>query len=94
MTFETIIDMGELGDQEVTVEFDFERGCAGSFDEPGYSASVEITKIVWNGADIRPFAAKDLNDRLVQEAFEHIEDIGRQAQEDHAEAMYEMRRAA
>lgn len=89
MSFNTFIDMGELGEQEVTVEFDFSPSESQSHEHPGCSASVEITKETWLGLDILHYF--DRTDLLVDAAFEYIENIGNQAKEDRAEYMREMR---
>lgn len=52
MSFTTTLDLGSIGEQEVTVEFDYTRGIQGSFNEPARSqaaiegfANYAITKV-------------------------------------------------
>lgn len=94
MSFDTTIDMGELGDQEATVEFDYHRGCHGTFDNPPEPEEVEVTEIIWRGMDIRSDLPADVLTRIEGEAFEYMEDERRQAAEDRAEYLRDCREAA
>lgn len=94
MSFTTHLDLGAIGEQEVTVEFDYTAGSRGSFNEPDCRAEVEITAVTFRGLDIRADLSKDTIDDLEQQAFEDIAAEKEQADEDRAEARYLERRAA
>jgi hypothetical protein len=94
MSFTTTLDLGEIGEQEVTVEFDYTAGSRGSFNEPDCRAEVEITAVKWRGLDIRSDLSKDTIDDLEQKAFSDVEAEKEQADEDRAEAHYLERWAA
>lgn len=94
MSFTTYIDMGELGEHEVDVEFDYTPGCSGSHDEPPSFPEVEITKVIWRGMDILSVCSKYVIDQMTDDAFDDINGAAEQAQEDAAEARYFDREAA
>lgn len=88
MSFDTYLDMGELGEQDVTVHYDYTPGCKGSWDEPPMYPEAEITKVLWLGVDIQPLLSKECIEQLQQEAFDDVTGGINQALEDAAEARY------
>jgi Zn-finger nucleic acid-binding protein len=94
MSFESTLDFGAIGEQDVDVEFDYTPGCRGSWDEPGCEAEVTITSVKWRGLELISDLSADDIAALVEDGFDAIEDAGRQAAEDRAERMYDERQAA
>ncbi len=94
MTFTSTLDLGEIGEQDVTVEFDYQPAERQTRDDPGCSAEVEITSIIWSGIELKPFVCKDLIDQLEQEAFDWMDGERDSALADLAERMYQKYREA
>ncbi len=92
--FTSTIDLGEIGEQEVSVKFDFFPEEKMTRDDPGCSAEVEITSVIWRGIDIQADCCKELIEQLEQEAFEHMASVRRQSDEDRAERLHDLREAA
>jgi hypothetical protein len=92
--FTTTIDLGELGEQECSVEFDFFPAERTTRDDPGCPASVEITAVTWRGIDIKADCCMDLIDQLEVEAFGAIDAQRDSDLADRAEYLHEMREAA
>ena len=88
MSFTTYIEAGELGDQQVTVEYDYMPGYSGSLDEPPRYPVTEITSVKWMGVEILALLQKLTIERLVEEAFDNVLGMAEQAKEDRAEARY------
>ena len=97
MSFDTKIDLGEIGEQTVTVKFDYQPAERTTRDDPGCDASVEITAVIWHGVDlkadccgidIKPDLCREMITELEQEAFEHMASERRQCDEDRAESSY------
>lgn len=89
MEFTTILDLGAIGEQEVTVKYDYTAGIRGSFNEPDCREEVEITEVTFRSLDIRADLSKDDIDDLEQQAFDDIAAEKEQADEYRAEARYE-----
>ncbi len=87
--FTTTIDLGELGEQECSVEFDHRPAERTTHDDPGCSAEVEITAVTWRGIDIKSDCCMDLIDQLEVEAFGAIDAQRDSALADLAERMHE-----
>lgn len=51
-TYETTIDMGDLGDQPVTVIYDWQPYEAGSYWQPEVPEDFDITDIKWGSLSI------------------------------------------
>jgi hypothetical protein len=94
MTFTSTLDLGEIGEQDVTVEFDYQPAERQTRDDPGCSAEVEITSIIWSGIELKPFVCKDLIDQLEQEAFEWMDGERDSALSDRAEYLHYLRKEA
>lgn len=94
MSFETKLDFGVIGEQDVDVEFDYMPGCRGSWDEPGYEAEVTITSVKWRGLELISDLSADTIASLVEDGFDAIEGRARQAAEDRAEYIRDLRDAA
>ena len=92
--FTQTLDFGDLGEQDVTVEFDYSPAERQTRDDPGCSAEVEITAVTWRGMDIKADCCKELIQELEQAAFDWIDGERDTALADRAEYLYEMRRAA
>ena len=92
--FTSTIDLGEIGEQEVSVKFDFFPEEKMTRDDPGCSAEVEITSVIWRGIDIQADCCKELIEQLEQEAFDDIDDQRDTALADRAEYLFDLRRAA
>jgi len=92
--FTTTIDLGEIGEQECAVEFDYQPAERTTRDDPGCPASVEITAVTWRGIDLKGDCCQDLIDLLEQEAFDAIEDQRDSALADRAEYLRDLREAA
>ena len=92
--FTSTIDLGEIGEQEVSVKFDFFPEEKMTRDDPGCSAEVEITSVIWRGIDIQADCCKELIEQLEQEAFEHMASERWQQDEDRAERLHDLREAA
>ena len=94
MSFDTTIDLGEIGEQDITVAFDYTRGWPGSFNEPPEPEEVSITYVQFRGIDIKPDLCREMITELEQEAFEHMASVRRQCDEDRAERLHDLREAA
>ena len=94
MSFTTHLDMGELGDQQVTVEYDYIPGYSGSLDEPPRYPETEITSVKWLGVEILALLKKLTIERLVEEAFDNVLGVAEQAKEDQEESRNFDREAA
>lgn len=94
MSFDTYLDMGELGDQEVTVEYDYRPGWKGSWNEPPEYEEAEITSVKWFGLEIISRIPKETIKRFVEESFDDVTGDINQALEDAAEARYFERKVA
>ena len=94
MSFDTTIDLGEIGEQDITVAFDYTRGWPGSFNEPPEPEEVSITYVQFRGIDIKPDLCREKITELEQEAFEHMDSVRWQCDEDRAESSYFDKEAA
>ena len=94
MSFDTTIDLGEIGEQDITVAFDYTRGWPGSFNEPPEPEEVSITSVKFRGIDIKPDLCREKIAELEQEAFEHMASERWQQDEDRAESRYFDKEAA
>jgi len=94
MSFDTTIDLGEIGEQDITVCFDYTRGLPGSFNEPPKPEEVSITYVQFRGIDIKPDLCREMITELEQEAFEHMASVRWQQDEDRAESSYFDKEAA
>ena len=94
MSFDTTIDLGEIGEQDITVCFDYTRGLPGSFNEPPKPEEVSITSVQFRGIEIKPDLCREMITELEQEAFEHMASERWQQDEDRAERLHDLREAA
>ena len=94
MSFDTTIDLGEIGEQTVTVKFDYQPGERTTRDDPGCPEEVSITSVKFRGIDIKPDLCREMITELEQEAFEHMASERRQCDEDRAERLHDLREAA
>lgn len=94
MSFTTTLDLGEIGEQTVTVEFDYQPAERQTRDDPGCSAEVTITAVIWIRIDITAYLSKETISQLEQEAFEWMDGERDSAMADRAECMRDMREAA
>lgn len=94
MSFDTTIDLGEIGEQTVTVKFDYQPGERTTRDDPGCPEEVSITSVKFRGIDIKPDLCRERITELEQEAFEHMASERRQCDEDRAERLHDLREAA
>ena len=85
MEFDTTIYMGDLGDQDVLVKFDYTPGYPATHEEPECVEEVEITSVIWRALDIRCDLEGMAIEQLEQEAFESMASDKDQADEDRAE---------
>lgn len=53
MKTEYWLNLGEIGEQEVEITFDYQPDMYSTLSEPGFSAGVQIYAIKWNGIDIK-----------------------------------------
>jgi len=49
---DTYLDMGALGDQEVTIKYDYQPEERQTRDDPGCTASIDVTEVIWRGVDV------------------------------------------
>ena len=94
MSFDTTIDLGKIGEQDITVAFDYIRGWPGSFNEPPEPEEVSITSVQFRGIEIKPDLCREKITELEQEAFEHMASERWQQDEDRAESRYFDKEAA
>ena len=94
MSFDTTIDLGEIGEQTVTVKFDYQPGERTTRDDPGCPEEVSITSVKFRGIDIKPDLCREKITELEQEAFEHMASERWQQDEDRAESSYFDKEAA
>lgn len=94
MSFTTYLDMRELGDQQVTVEYDYMPGYSGSLDEPQRYPETEITSVKLMGVEILALLQNMTLERLVEEAFDNVSGMADQAKEDQEESRNFDREAA
>lgn len=94
MSFDTTIDLGEIGEQTVTVKFDYQPGERTTRDDPGCPEEVSITSVKFRGIDIKPDLCREKITELEQEAFEHMASERWQQDEDRAESRYFDKEAA
>jgi hypothetical protein len=94
MSFDTTIDLGEIGEQTVTVKFDYQPAERTTRDDPGCPAEVSITSVKFRGIDIKPDLCREMITELEQEAFEHMASERWQQDEDRAESSYFDKEAA
>lgn len=71
-TFDTIIDMGVMGEQEVEVHYGYEAAEQASRYEPGCSESVDIDKVMWKGMDIMTMLPEEELEIIVSQILEEI----------------------
>ena len=94
MSFDTILDLGEIGEQTVTVEFDYQPAERQTRDDPGCSEEVEITEVLFRGISIHSDCSADTISQLEQEAFEWMDGERDSAMADRAEYLHDLREAA
>lgn len=94
MSFDTTIDLGEIGEQTVTVKFDYQPAERTTRDDPGCPEEVSITSVKFRGIDIKPDLCRERITELEQEAFEHMASERWQQDEDRAESRYFDKEAA
>ena len=94
MSFDTTIDLGEIGEQDITVSFDHAQGWPGSFNEPPEPEEVSITFVLFRGIDIKPDLCREKITELEQKAFAHMDSVRWQHDEDRAERLHDLREAA
>ena len=94
MSFDTTIDLGEIGEQTVTVEFDYQPAERTTRDDPGCPEEVSITSVKFRGIDIKPDLCRERITELEQKAFEHMDSVRWQQDEDRAESSYFDKEAA
>ena len=92
--FTQTLYFGDLGEQDVEVEFDYQPAERMTRDDPGCSAEVEITSVKWRGLELISDCCKDLIDALEQAAFDYLDGERDSALADRAEYLHDMRRAA
>ena len=94
MSFDTTIDLGEIGEQTVTVKFDYQPAERTTRDDPGCPEEVSITSVQFRGIEIKPDLCRGMITELEQEAFEHMASERWQQDEDRAESSYFDKEAA
>ena len=94
MSFDTTIDLGEIGEQTVTVKFDYQPAERTTRDDPGCPEEVSITSVQFRGIEIKPDLCREMITELEQEAFEHMASVRWQQDEDRAESSYFDKEAA
>lgn len=94
MSFDAILDLGEIGEQTVTVEFDYQPAERQTHDDQGCPAEVTITAVTWICIDIRDDLSKDTISQLEQEAFKYMDDQRDSELADRAEYLNDLREAA
>lgn len=94
MSYVTTIDLGDIGEHEVIVCFDYRSGWPGSFNEPPEYPEVELTAVLFHSTDLLSLLTPELKDRLEQEAFDDVRDSYQQHLEDQAEQRHFDREAA
>lgn len=73
-THDTYIDMGVLGDQNVTVRFDYQPEERQTCDDQGYTASIDVTEVIWRGVDVLADLPTDVVTELEIEVLERTEE--------------------
>lgn len=64
------MDFGELGEQEVEVDFDFDPEIKQTFEEQGWSAQAYVNSIIWRGVDITKLLTEKQTRYIEQELVE------------------------
>ena len=94
MSFDTTIDLGEIGEQDITVSFAYWPSEHATLADPGCPEEVSITSVKFRGIDIKPDLCREMITELEQKAFAHMASERWQQDEDRAERLHDLREAA